>query len=105
MPSTNYEIMLFDVNDANAGHAEMIGKDDWRVTSPEYSTIIKSNRASLITFIADSIGRGRVYRIGLYTQGETLMIDRCGNTWIDGKYLDPAVYLPKIVPDEFIDLS
>jgi len=103
VPHRNYEIICEDINGALALHAEMIHTDDWRATSPEYSGMFKSGRAEIITLIADTMGRGKIYRIK--TPTNYLTIDRCLNTWIDNKYLDPAVYLPKIVPDEYIDLS
>ena len=79
-------------------HAEEIAPGEWRAVDVERSAGLSAyNREALITRIADLTGAGLVYQL---QAGDRLplVIDRAGNVWLEGEYLSPREYLPRVIP-------
>ena len=99
----NREVFLSDLNRAHVFHAEEIGPDDWRWTTPEMSGMARGNWEALIGWIDNTIGSldyGSLQYTGHdFTDHRDLYFDKHRrNQWLDGEYLAPNQYLIKVIP-------
>jgi hypothetical protein len=104
----NREIRLSDIFGNYVFHAEEIGPDNWRWTTPEMSGMISGNWEALIASIDNMIGGldyGSLYYHGhVYSDHAELYFDKNRrNQWIDGEYLAPNQYLIKVIPRQKLE--
>lgn len=72
---------------------------EWQWSGPGWAGILRGTQQTVITALADAIGRGEIYEIDVHPGNLQLRIDRLGNTWHDGVYWPAHEYLQEITSD------
>lgn len=122
MPLIQFEIRGKDMYGAQIFHAVKhdapvaFGDIQWVMSSHGAAGIIYTHRESIITHLADMIGRQELWSVDFLPHSTDeraaerpvmINIDRSGGVWLDapGKldngrdYLDPTRYLPRLIPE------
>jgi hypothetical protein len=93
----NRELRVYDMNGAQILHAEEIAPEDWRWTEPGLSGMNRGNWQAMITWADNVVAANDRADIqcGHY-HVQLGPVSR--NTWMDGEFLTPNQWLPRICP-------